>query len=59
MKPGDVVRLKSGGADMTIEQLWDRSIPSWTCTWWVPSTQKYESKAFPEDTLELVDRTQA
>ena len=59
---GDVVRLKSGGAVMTVSKLrliFDHALLKETdfsgdvyCTW-IPRTQK-RTRAFNQDTLELV-----
>jgi uncharacterized protein YodC (DUF2158 family) len=50
LKPGDVVRLKSGGPEMTIEEIGDYSWGSGRmqarCKW-------FEGKALKESTFEL------
>lgn len=50
MKPGDVVRLKSGGAKMTIESRHDQG--QWYCVWWSPKEENYEGRVFQETSLE-------
>jgi Uncharacterized small protein (DUF2158). len=44
MQPGDVVRLKSGGAAMTIERQVDGN--SVICVWWSQKEEKFESRTF-------------
>ncbi|PKC35341.1 hypothetical protein V462_11515 [Pantoea ananatis 15320] len=60
-KVGDVVKLKSGGPDMTIKKLGesynrDQEIYQWdntyTCQWF--AGKKLESGSFPHDSVEQV-----
>ena len=48
---GDVVRLKSGGPDMTVHDVKASKV---TCVWFVNKVKK--SDVFDVDTLELVPR---
>lgn len=38
---GDLVVLKSGGPDMTVEQKWDEEPLSYRCFWFEGSTPKH------------------
>ena len=53
---GTIVKLKSGGPDMTVRQVqtdvYDRPTGSYTCQWF--AGKKLESGGFPGDSLELV-----
>ena len=50
---GDIVKLKSGGPEMTVQSLPDTSGRSYRCQWF--AGKKLESGSFPPDSLELVD----
>jgi len=50
-KKGDVVKLKSGGPDMTVENV---KVSKATCIWFVNGAKKKD--IFDVDTLELVPR---
>jgi uncharacterized protein YodC (DUF2158 family) len=50
-KPGDVVRLKSGGPSMTVD-FWDDTMSAYCCTWFVLTLRKQDH--FQEATLEKV-----
>lgn len=51
MKIGDVVKLKSGGATMTIEA--DMGSQKWMCVWWVAKDESFHHRSFHQDTLVL------
>jgi uncharacterized protein YodC (DUF2158 family) len=51
-KPGDIVRLKSGGPDMTVTEP-HHNEEEWICKWF--GGKKLEVGHFPEATLEAVD----
>ena len=56
-KPGDVVRLKSGGPNMTVTQVGERAMtqePEVWCVWFV-GTKKFEDTFSPE-ALEIARR---
>ncbi|MQA55635.1 DUF2158 domain-containing protein [Pseudomonas sp. MC042] len=46
---GDIVKLKSGGPDMTV-QYWDKSYACYTCQWF--AGKKLESGDFKAESLE-------
>jgi uncharacterized protein YodC (DUF2158 family) len=50
-KKGDVVRLKSGGPDMTVQDLNESEV---TCVWFMGEVKQQDD--FDVDTLELVPR---
>ena len=52
MQIGDVVKLKSGSAEMTVETLWDSQKKEWRCVWWVKKEEKFEARVFSEGALE-------
>lgn len=55
MKIGDVVKLNSGGPEMTVsEDFANESAQSWQCTWFVAAAGKFESAVFPQAALELI-----
>jgi uncharacterized protein YodC (DUF2158 family) len=49
---GDIVKLKSGGPEMTVQTLPDSSGKYYTCQWF--AGKKLESGRFPADSLEQV-----
>lgn len=49
---GNIVKLKSGGPDMTVQILPQDSGTYYTCQWF--AGKKLESGRFPADSLELV-----
>lgn len=52
-KPGDIVRLKSGGPDMTVtEPSYDQT--DWVCKWF--GGKKLEHGQFPPEALEHVTK---
>lgn len=52
-KTGDIVRLKSGGPEMTVKEFRDRpQLRDYTCQWF--AGKKLESGHFEEDSLEFV-----
>ena len=56
-KKGDVVRLKSGGPDMTIEEIGERAMIVGKAVWWVwfeysGRQQVLRHKTCPPETLE-------
>ena len=51
MQIGDIVKLKSGGAAMTVEAVWEPQKDTWSCVWWSPTQEKYESRVFPASAL--------
>lgn len=51
MQPGNVVKLKSGGARMTIVKSVGTEL--WSCVWWVTKDEKFEERIFPTAALEL------
>ena len=52
MQIGDVVKLKSGSTEMTVETLWDPQKKEWRCVWWVKKEEKFEARVFSEGALE-------
>lgn len=50
-KPGDVVRLKSGGPKMTIAFKYVNDDNNYMCTWWVETTSQFGEKSFEGATL--------
>ena len=51
-KVGDIVKLKSGGPDMTIRIVPDVGAKTYTCQWF--AGKKLEQGSFPGDSLEPV-----
>lgn len=49
---GDIVKLKSGGPEMTVQTLPDPPSKNYNCQWF--AGKKLESGRFPADSLELV-----
>lgn len=49
---GDIVKLKSGGPEMTVRTLPDPPRKYYDCQWF--AGKKLESGTFPEDSLEAV-----
>lgn len=49
---GNIVRLKSGGPDMTVRTMPDPSATYYDCQWF--AGKKLEAGRFPADSLELV-----
>jgi len=49
---GDIVKLKSGGPEMTVQVLPDPPAKYYRCQWF--AGKKLESGTFPADSLELV-----
>ena len=57
-KPGDIVRLKSGGPDMTVESVSNLSDPpKYYCSWFAGAKDNH--KGFSEAALELTDEDDA
>jgi uncharacterized protein YodC (DUF2158 family) len=56
-KIGDIVQLKSGGPEMTVNHVPEVATHSYRCQWF--AGKKLESGAFPEDSLEAVTDTDA
>jgi uncharacterized protein YodC (DUF2158 family) len=50
---GDIVKLKSGGPEMTVHSLPEVPNRSYRCQWF--AGKKLESGSFPPESLELVD----
>ncbi|MEB8537023.1 YodC family protein [Acidithiobacillus ferriphilus] len=50
---GDVVKLKSGGPDMTVKSIPERPYGNYYCQWF--AGKKLESGGFPEDSIELAN----
>lgn len=48
---GDIVKLKSGGPDMTVQTTPNTNNPNYRCQWF--AGKKLEAGLFPEDSLEL------
>ena len=51
-KVGDIVKLKSGGPEMTVQKIPERSSHSYRCQWF--AGKKLEAGVFPEGSLEIV-----
>lgn len=51
-KIGDIVKLKSGGPDMTVKSLPTQMTSTFGCQWF--AGKKLESGPFPAQSLELV-----
>jgi uncharacterized protein YodC (DUF2158 family) len=49
---GNIVKLKSGGPDMTVQTVPEGSGSHYSCQWF--AGKKLESGRFPADSLELV-----
>jgi uncharacterized protein YodC (DUF2158 family) len=54
-KPGDLVRLRSGGPVMTIAH-WSEMNEQWSCRWF--DGPKHQAESFPSEALERVDRAE-
>lgn len=52
---GDIVKLKSGGPEMTVKTLPTDRSENYTCQWF--AGKKLESGSFPPDSVELVNNT--
>lgn len=52
---GDIVKLKSGGPEMTVRMVPTDISRSYTCQWF--AGKKLEQGNFPGDSLESVDKT--
>ena len=52
-KIGDIVKLKSGGPEMTVQILPDNRHSNYRCQWF--AGKKLESGIFQEDSLEAVE----
>jgi len=50
---GDIVKLKSGGPDMTVRAVPENLTKLYTCQWF--AGKKLEQGAFPGDSLESVN----
>lgn len=50
-KSGDIVKLKSGGPDMTVQR-YDKLNSGYRCQWF--AGKKLESGVFPENSVEFV-----
>jgi uncharacterized protein YodC (DUF2158 family) len=58
IKIGDVVRLKSGGPDLVVEQLLDdgkNNAVSARVSWWQAGTESFEDSTFDTRCLVIVD----
>lgn len=53
---GDIVKLKSGGPDMTVNSVPEAGSKYYSCQWF--AGKKLESGRFPEDSLEKVKAQQ-
>jgi uncharacterized protein YodC (DUF2158 family) len=53
-KVGDIVKLKSGGPEMTVEKPFTHDGIAYRCQWF--AGKKMESGIFPEDSLEIVEQ---
>ncbi|MEI8668854.1 DUF2158 domain-containing protein [Pseudoalteromonas sp. B131b] len=51
LKAGDIVKLKSGGPDMTVQ---GKGIVGFKCQWF--AGKKLERGDFPEESLEMVKK---
>lgn len=51
---GDLVKLKSGGPDMTVKSLPTQTSSTYTCQWF--AGKKLEQGNFPEDSVELIEK---
>lgn len=51
---GDIVKIKSGGPDMTVQALPRATSRYYTCQWF--AGKKLEQGHFPEDALEKVEK---
>lgn len=51
-KVGDIVKLKSGGPEMTVRQVPDDPTKAYVCQWF--AGKKLEQGSFPGDSLEPV-----
>jgi uncharacterized protein YodC (DUF2158 family) len=51
---GNIVKLKSGGPDMTVQVVYDDAKVTYRCQWF--AGKKLESGSFPEDSLEIVTK---
>lgn len=54
-KVGDIVQLKSGGPEMTIQRLPSQHSSNYTCQWF--AGKKLESGHFEEDSLQSLKPT--
>lgn len=52
-KPGDLVRLKSGGPVMTVSE-WDEDYEQFTCDWFDDKKQP-QQRRFPATSLETFE----
>ncbi|MBY6206902.1 MULTISPECIES: YodC family protein [Halomonas] len=53
---GDIVKLKSGGPEMTVRNLPREGGVVYTCQWF--AGKKLEQGQFPEDSLEKVEKAE-
>ncbi|MBJ9681534.1 MULTISPECIES: YodC family protein [Burkholderia] len=56
-KVGDIVQLKSGGPEMTVQVLPSETTTSYRCQWF--AGKKLESGVFPGDSIQAVSKTDA
>lgn len=55
IQPGDIVRLKSGGPNMTVDlRHYTAAGPTWRCTWFAGETR--HSEDFEESLIEKVPK---
>ncbi|MGC2970456.1 YodC family protein [Paraburkholderia aspalathi] len=54
-KIGDIVQLKSGGPEMTVQSIPSSTSSSYRCQWF--AGKKLESGPFPEESLKPVTET--
>jgi len=52
---GDIVKLKSGGPEMTVRTVPTELSPNYFCQWF--AGKKLEQGGFPGDSIELVDKS--
>lgn len=50
MNIGDVVKLKSGGAQMTVARKINEE--EWECVWWVVKDEEFKARIFNSKTLQ-------
>lgn len=55
VRPGDVVRIWSGGPEMTVAGA-DTDTGWLTCVWWEGGDPGYRSLALPPEALEILPR---
>lgn len=53
---GEIVRLKSGGPEMTVQSVAGTTSSNYACQWF--AGKKLERGIFPEDSLEKVEKAE-